>query len=1694
MASGKTYLRNQNYFKPNYFEAMKYILPSYLYEDDIENTPKEDDVADLVINSHLDIANNISSILHVSAVEDTLYSSIDSLQGIAPFFVKQNELTNITTQEFEDEVLRYFNKTFKSFETADDFEAYVQETLLPAITLNAPDLTYLSSIGDSSSVHNYLINKLSWMYFLNTSGDSYDPSSYVQGLLVSSLYVGNPVKINDGIKGLTEHVWRNASADYYPSNFASGTEAHVSGTQQLEKLKTWVDVAYSPLYADRADFTVRDKFETFIDSSLKFTDKVESGPFARLIRALSFLAFDINNQTEQIASLYDIDDCPDDYLPLIAQLIGWDLYGNDPNKWRLQLRNAVSIYKAIGTKKSIQATINTVFPKDKFPVESRITEMWESYVPYLIYYALATESPYFKSFQSWNPELASDLGVEGYSTSSMDDNIRLAVDKILLETIQQFPDSFPINVWIQETNSLFEYRGREYRIPPFEEYPYYVNVELSQPMVEFISDRLACFGVRQEFALDVSSYITENALTTDDEPRLGSWLIFTSGYNSPPNLDNLIRNLNDNRFDYASLWSGKSSHFKLVLDASEFDFTKTGLNDTDSGDAVVMVSKAVRNSAPAHAIPLISLEISGFPDNFRFDESLLPAVYMDRTEINVGAGGNTLASGINFNSYKRGINPGGNEIGRSATETLVSPEFLGATTLADVPRNSARRRSFEKVMPFNGYYDRTGFNMPVGLSMDSAFSGISLGMIPSSCNFVPVSSHINLPPIWAQCETLNSDNTYYEYDVSNTSPSRGNAASPSASPNLIIMAGQSNINGRGVGSKEITTNVNYWNVETSSFSTVYDPNKNSCVAGVSSYNPGCWGPDAKFIELLSQKDNIENTYVFKYAEDSSYVIDTSAAHLGNLSTIPFGGNLNPLVDSTWCPSSSRDSVWDKFEGHLDLVIASLGGSASIGNVYFIWNQGETEAGRGQDADFIANQYQDATELLMDSVKAKFSNSVDYRPLRVKINKYMSSGSTPDWSYWPNGLYDETSVSNVGGFITLYELAEFSLDASNAGSYGNWSWSSIETVRTAQEDMNSSKGAYGTLLNVDDIIPTSNDGSLSGLSAIQTDVAFGSTSATYYYSPTVPGAYYSQNIHYVLDQVDALGERMFSTWANETGLLRESDPTFLKSDRGQLPGIYAAMHRIKENQKDLETYLVSGPLAIQRQIDVATEASTITYLQDLIVNQTSGILQAYTNGFSNSSIEGYTFPASQEDYYNFEFGRDLNRLYHEYKNNFQWHRLSPDVMEQDGANIFSHTFGPLLYNHNFEELGIVTDLVASSFASPAKISVTSIPFTGVGSFLTSSTSSLVYVSATSSYEGSAIFERASSGILDGVELVLTSGTESDSSFSIIRVPGSQRAFYEDPFLFDKTLLLMRSGVNAATRIRFDLSKYAEPSPHPIATNFLSPEHDFRVNLNSVISRDSGTTLGGRGVNVWIHTKSESGKIWSFTPKGDWVQHDELISRSDLFSKYAHSKNLTAKQNDPQSTNSPSQLECIDQAGTSRTSPVIGLGEDDFEDFEVVFHTRNRELRLPKDYQGSHGQLHRLDQDYVVEVFMAPGAQPDEFMLVDKVEVQDLTLKALSEIFAAGTLSNPLCNLSYFKYGCEEYRVPLSKQDLLDVLKHFNNISGKNAVTGLASRDKNITQTIMESEGGSRIDYRHTKSMADITVRSAGELYNTITFTP
>ena len=1299
--AGKKYLLNQKYFKPNYYKALEFIVPQYLKDDDIENFGKENDPSDELINSHIDLANNISSVLYISSVPDTPYSGLDTLEGIAPYFIKQNDLTEVTTDVFERKILNKLDKSILDYTTSAEFASYLSGELLPSITLNSPNAVFESGHSPSDT-HNYLIENLSWLYFLNTSGTSWDPSSYVTNEIVSKIFKGQPFLTDDGIKGLGEYVWRN-DLGYYPSQFASGTGQYVSGTQQLDNLKTWIDIVYSTLYADRADFTVRDKFDTFIESQVTSVAETPAGPYQKLLRSLSFLAFDINNDTELLGSIYDIEDCPDDLLPLVAELIGWDLFGSDPSRWRLQIRNAVEIYKSIGTKKSIQFALNTVFPKDTFPVESRITELNESYVPYLIYYALATESTRLSSFETWTPDLANSMNVSGYSTSSFDENLRLAVDRILFETYMEFPERFDF----PNQEDGFFYRGRNYPIPPFEEYPYYANVELTPRMVEFIADRLVCFGVRKQFALDTSGYIEDFNLNVDDEPRAGSMLFFTSGHQDPPNLGELITNLNDKKFEYVSLWNGKSSHFKLVFDASEFDFLTEGieLGDVTSRDAFYVASQITSKMAPAHAIPLVSLELSA-TEEMDYEMSAVPLIFPDKNEIDSGGHRNTILSGIVFGSYTRD-NTNGVAVSRNSSMNLYTDAYQSAVDLDNLSRNSLRRRSLEKVMPFHGYYDRTGYNMPTSFYMTSSLSGAPLGFIPSSMSFQDITDYVNLPDVYSRCETPTSQNSYFGYDVSNALMSRGHV---------------------GLG--------------------------------------------------------------------------LNSAH---------------------------------------------------------------------------------------------------------------------------------------------------------------------------------------------------------------------------------------------------------------------------NSRGQLPPIYDAIHSISEREKILEASAAFGPVSG-------------------VVESVSNVYQSVANERTEAS--GW-FPNSTDDFYFYSFGRDMHRLYKIYTRDFERHALAPHIMGFDGANLFSHTWGPILYNHDFEDLATETDvedLVVSSLNALVKMSPISDVFSG----------SLSYVASGANDMYLDVPERVVSGIIDGVELIHTSGSLNSNSFSVFRLNSSNKTLADDPYMFDNTFIASRTTNGGLSRIRFDMGKYDAPASRPITDQFLLPDHKFNCKVRCLVTDNQGLVFGGanRNIGIWVHTKPENGKMWS-CKDGVWSQHSALLSRSDVMYTYAHVFNLPRKTKEElRGETVESTLQCIDLVTNTTTpvSPVARIRRTDFDTIEFEFNTINKFITLPKDYRDNFPTLHRKDQEYVVEVFMIPNGLEAEFMLLDTVELQDMTMKRLAEKHVTGKYVDPLCHeKDRPKSGCD-YRVELTKQELNDIYRFFNTIAGKNSATGLASRDADsmpALQTIMGSNGGSRTDYRYRIDWL-VTVNSTGAIYEEVEF--
>jgi hypothetical protein len=862
------------------------------------------------------------------------------------------------------------------------------------------------------------------------------------------------------------------------------------------------------------------------------------------------------------------------------------------------------------------------------------------------------------------------------------------------------------------------------------------------------------------------------------------------------------------------------------------------------------------------------------------------------------------------------------------------------------------------------------------------------------------------------------------------------------------------MNGRGGALGEDANpvrGVKYWDIEASAFTTTITPRVNTTMqvspgtATAPSYKESNWGPELEFAKLLVQNGATENNYIFKFCEDNSYVVDTSAAQVGNLSKQT--GSLSSLaafLNSTWCPSSTRPhTVFNKFEQHLDLVINDLGGSSVINDVYFIWNQGETESGRGQNNDLIAEQHADATKLLIDTVKAKFDFN-RFKTLRVKINDDFARGSKADWKYYSQGIFDNDSVSSfIPGAI------DFTLgQTSDTGYYGMWSWSSLGEVRSQQESLNQT--TYGTLLNVDDIAIVSNDP--------PANEAYLSDEQSYNYvsdPPLASATLYAdgfaelgrttqqvvhQNIHYVGSAIPELGSRFFTTWANETGLLEDFTKSDVRNDRGQLPDIYAAMHSIEERRKVLQAS--------------ATYGTATTYQLSV-----SNVYQAYANSATENSGD---FPDTTNDYYNFSFGRDLHRLYKIYVTDFNKHKMNERMQYVDGANLFSHTFGPILYNHDLEdvELGKLGSVITSSLSSSPLINSYDPIFKGSLSYAASD--------PTDMYVGK--FENVLSGGIPGVELVMTSAIPKPNAFSIFRVPGSLKKSTDDAYMFDNTFVLSKSSTGGLPRIRFDVSKYEAPSDRPIATNFLLPEHSYSLKVRALASNNTGLSLGGRQVGVWLHTKPEDGKMWSYSRDGKWVQHNQLPTKAEVIS-YSHTYTLSSiEKNQDQFTN---PFQCIDVVTQAEVSPVSRLRESDFEEIPIHFNTVNKYVTPPPTYWKDIGYLHRKDQQYVVEVFMIPNGDTSKFMLLDTVTIQDMTLKKMSEIYATGKYKDPLLLCEEPVGNCPEYRVELTEDELRKVFRFFNDISGKNSTTGLASRDKNETETIMGSEGGSKLDYRYLR---------------------
>lgn len=769
----------KRFFKRNYSDVLEIITPKFYIQDDIDTSGLQVSPLDQVINSHILLANNFSSIFHVSS---TSYSDdVKSLEQAAQYFIKQNGIGSITPFNFESKIMFLMGDSFANYGSSALFSEFLTETYLPTTIINQP--TEMFGFGFAGQAHDHLINNTSWLYFLNKPYNSnlvLQPSSIVHDLLVTKTYAGEDIVLSDAIKGVTKYIWHNygvcslfSSLDLIPSPYLSGTSEFTSGTQALDNLLTLIDIVYSPLQSDNKDTRVKEAFEDFISTEVFLSDRESAGAFKKFLNAISYSIYDINDEVEGLNLFYNIETCPEKFLPYMADLIGWELIGHNPDKWRSQLRNATAIYKAKGTKKALQIAVNTLFGDDIYDLSGSVEELYESYIPNILYYALNTAAPTFDSFSTWTPHVAQSLGVLDYSNRDMDTNVRFAVDYIIKDTVTKFPEAFFVGnkqFNLSDSKFIFYYRDRIFNIPPWESEKFYKYCHITEKLLSFLEDKLICFGVNRGFAELAIEFIRENSVLGGTVlATKNNWLFFTTENKFPPNKNDLLSNFEKEKTKYMPMWNSKSSHFNLSLLASSFTFSKFNF-DSGSTKGLNSILRVVNLFSPAHSIPLIDLNLSS--DDF--------AKYLTNTCITSYAKQDDLPSTSSvFGGYfSSGTNMSflGRNFSRGSVDNLGDAAFSTSTAVGTLSRTSFRRRNYKNIIPKDGWFDRTGLNMP-NYFATSAYrnylTSIPLGYIPSSNSFEHIDDFQSLPAVYGQCENLDSSTTYNGVATSSTFPARG---------------------------------------------------------------------------------------------------------------------------------------------------------------------------------------------------------------------------------------------------------------------------------------------------------------------------------------------------------------------------------------------------------------------------------------------------------------------------------------------------------------------------------------------------------------------------------------------------------------------------------------------------------------------------------------------------------------------------------------------------------------------------------------------------------------------------------------------------------------------------------------------------------------------------------------------------------
>ena len=648
---------SRQYFKYNYIEGLKKLIPS-LYEDiEYLNHGEEDDLLYTVLSKLLYSGVNSDSIFNVSGFEAS---------GYHPYFVPGNKKSTTTTSEFNKNILRAFDKSFGDFENKDSFEAFITDTVLPNIRINSPTSTFftgassrvVASVSGEPEAHQFLIDSLGILYFLNFSAASnfhadatWNPTEGVIKLIMDKLYLGKDITDSDTIQLFMESIWRNREdvapfPPYLPHPYTLTDtelgEMSVEPEDLIQTLKVYIDILCNK---NDAEFPhLLGYMEAYLntqDLGGNLTIRREpGGPLFKFIRAMSYNFYDLKNLSNDLSNLLSIDKCPREFLDFLSHYIGWKLFTDDIESWRGQLRKAIYIYKAKGTRKALDTVLGLIFPDTVFDASNKKTgfvELWESYLPNLIYYALKTSSfvgsNYDEAFQFWS-DAADPNGIGNphdltlnfcvFGEDKHDTMIRFMVDAIL-ELLHKNTGCIVINnkpyteseFWTSQTSPSYFHRNAAVVVPPWENTRFYDNAQITKPTIDLLETTLSANRENFGFEVDITTVNAIAAICREAiELQEGSFN-FGLGRNSTfnmlsnekrqaPTTDYTLSSISNN-IDNISLldtWNSKSSHVMASIDVSSIDFELPAVytGGVLGKSAVMAIQEAFKSFAPFHVL------------------------------------------------------------------------------------------------------------------------------------------------------------------------------------------------------------------------------------------------------------------------------------------------------------------------------------------------------------------------------------------------------------------------------------------------------------------------------------------------------------------------------------------------------------------------------------------------------------------------------------------------------------------------------------------------------------------------------------------------------------------------------------------------------------------------------------------------------------------------------------------------------------------------------------------------------------------------------------------------------------------------------------------------------------------------------------------------------------------------------------